>query len=136
TTYEYDSDNRVIKTTNPNGDETHNIYDFSTNLLLETYLTHGDSGPKFNHQRFEYDFGNPVRTYNVSNDGTEILVSQNDYNSDGRLKSTTSAGPSANVPGLTRYFGYDENGNQIYTWNNWIDLNGQLANVTVVTHTI
>jgi len=138
TAYTYDSDNRLLTTIDPAGNTTHNVYDAYTGNLRETYTTsprpagegqgEGGSTVRLNWTRYTYLYGMPLATYRVSSDGqTETLVAQTEYNDAWRVASTTDAS------GVTRYFGYDANGNQTHSWHNWTDPAGAVH--TIVSRT-
>jgi RHS repeat-associated protein len=136
TYYEYDEQDRLIATTDPSGNVTHNVYDSYTGNLLETYVTEGIDNPshpkpKLNHTRYIYDGdGDLTATYQIDVDGNETVVSLSTYDEDGRVASTTDA---SNV---ITYFVYDWNGNQTHTWYNWLDPDGVRNAVTLVSLTI
>lgn len=135
TTFEYDDEDRVIKTTDPNDTITHNIYDPYNGNLLETYVTEGDNTQKHNHSKFEYDsYGRIAKTYQL--DGSkEVAVSETHYDQYGRVAWTKETDHNTATPGLKRYFGYDTNGNQTHSWSNWTDPNAPAIKIATVSVT-
>jgi len=131
TLMKYDDEDRVIASTDANGVISHSVYDNKTGDLLERYSTKGDSGAKFNRTRYVYQNGRVTDSYQVAADGTEILLSHTEYYDSGvslgLAKSTTDAA------GVTRYFGYDNNGNQTHSWSVWTNPNQAGSHVTLAT---
>jgi len=111
------------------GNVTHNLYDAYTGNLLESYRTVGTAGTKYNHTRYEYQYGQPAAVYRIASDGQETRIASNQYNAYGRLTSTTDA------DNLTSYFADDQNGNRTHVWHNWLDPDGVRNSVALVTVT-
>ncbi|MBN2224505.1 MAG: putative Ig domain-containing protein, partial [Deltaproteobacteria bacterium] len=130
TIFKYDTQGRLIETTDPDLNTTYNVYDVYTGDLLETYLIGRDTGGvKLNHTRYEYQWGQLTATYQISPGGVETLISSAQYDDYGQLLSTTDANQ------LTRYYAYDWNGNQTHAWHNWVDPDGVLNTVVLLTIT-
>lgn len=96
--------------TDPLGHTTVNTYD-SDNRLTQTTDAQG------NVTRYVYDTsgGNLERVIQIDDAGREIVPSRFVYDTNGRLIETVD------LNDVSRYFAYDDDGNQTHSWSVWQD---------------
>ncbi|MHC4867667.1 MAG: hypothetical protein ACYTEX_26655, partial [Planctomycetota bacterium] len=163
TYYEYDWAGRTTKITDPEGNVTENQYDSTGNLTLSVQSTADpeNAGQLIELSRTQnlYDSrGRLIESIDALGHSTTYVYDGNNnnllethrYSTDplsGQVVDvqTTYTYGDGNVPGspdsitgpdgLTRYFGYDEKGNQYKSWYHWADANdpnnyGTVTNLT------
>ncbi len=129
TTYEYDDQDRVIKTIGPDSIVIENVYHTYTGNLLETFsYPVGKPEEKFNHTSYKYSNGRITRS--IQHDGDkQLVISETGYNNYGRVAWSKDAS------GNYTYFHYDNVGNQTHSWSVWHDPTGGLPSVATVSVT-
>lgn len=122
TRYEYDPDGNLKNVEDPRGKKT--INDYVDGLLVRTVDATG------NITEFDYLYGQLIGTRQIDDQGRRVSESYFTYDFAGRLTSSTD---TSNV---TKYFVYDEVGNQTLSYSHWVNPNSSADVRTVVTRTV
>ena len=123
TYYFYDDQGHLEVTVDALGNETRNEYDSETGRLLKTIDTLGTQ------TIYQYDDnGNLTSTIQTDASETQQITNSTSVYEDGVLVSSTRGG-------VTRYFGYDSDGNQTHNWTVWTDPDNASNYITIATVT-